>query len=138
MGTIRSACPYDAVARHALQSANLRLPAILYYASRGRNLPTSIASGYPLLADVPIHPGIDAMGHEQTSTAMQQKPCLLDHLVGDGEHVLRDFEAHRLCGLQVDHQLELGRSLHWQIGRLLTFENSIDVGGRSPEQIGVV
>jgi hypothetical protein len=67
MGTIRSPCPHDAVARHALQSANLRLPAILYYASMGRGLPTSIASGYPLLADVPIYPGIDAMGHEETS-----------------------------------------------------------------------
>jgi len=33
MGTIRSPCPYDAAARHALQPVNLRRPAILYYAS---------------------------------------------------------------------------------------------------------
>jgi len=32
-GTIRSPYPYDAVARHALQSVNLRRPAILRYAS---------------------------------------------------------------------------------------------------------
>jgi hypothetical protein len=61
LGNIASPCPYDAVARHALQSANLRLPAILYYASMGSSLPKSRAFGYPVLADVPIHPGIDAM-----------------------------------------------------------------------------
>jgi hypothetical protein len=33
MGTIVSPFRYDAVARHALPSANLRRPAILYYAS---------------------------------------------------------------------------------------------------------
>jgi hypothetical protein len=32
MGTIHSLCPYDAAARHALQSVNLRRPAILHYA----------------------------------------------------------------------------------------------------------
>jgi hypothetical protein len=34
MGTIRSPCPYDAAARHALLSVNLRRPAILHYDSR--------------------------------------------------------------------------------------------------------
>ena len=34
MGTIRSPFPYDAASRHALQSANLRRPAILRYAWR--------------------------------------------------------------------------------------------------------
>jgi hypothetical protein len=33
MGTIRSPFPYDAAARRALQSPNLRWPAILHYAS---------------------------------------------------------------------------------------------------------
>jgi hypothetical protein len=33
MGTIRSPCPYDAAARHPLQSANLRRPTISRYAS---------------------------------------------------------------------------------------------------------
>jgi hypothetical protein len=32
MGTILSPCPYDAAARHALKSVNLRRPAILHYA----------------------------------------------------------------------------------------------------------
>ena len=34
MGTILSPYPYDAAARHALQSVSLRRPAILHYASR--------------------------------------------------------------------------------------------------------
>jgi hypothetical protein len=33
MGNILSPCPYDAIAQHALQSARLRRPAILRYAS---------------------------------------------------------------------------------------------------------
>src|SRR6267142_2226390 len=33
MGTILSRCPYDAAAHHALQSVNLRPPALLHYAS---------------------------------------------------------------------------------------------------------
>jgi len=46
MGTIRSPCPYDAAARPALQSVNLRLPAILHYASCG--------PGFPILQGSPV------------------------------------------------------------------------------------
>ena len=41
MGTIASPCPYDAVARHALQSVNLRRPAILHYTSWAAVFPIS-------------------------------------------------------------------------------------------------
>jgi hypothetical protein len=41
MGTTLSPCPYDAAARHALQSANLRRPAILHYASWAAVFPIS-------------------------------------------------------------------------------------------------
>ena len=33
------------------------------------------------------------------------KGALLDHLVGYREHVLRNFEAQRLGGLEIDYQL---------------------------------
>jgi hypothetical protein len=46
---------------------------------------------------------------------------LLNHLVCDGEQRWRDVE--RLGGLQVDHELELGRLLDGQVGRLDAFEN---------------
>ena len=36
-------------------------------------------------------------------------------------------EAERLRGLEVDHQLVLGRLLHRQIGRLLALEDAIDI-----------
>jgi len=41
MGTTRSPWRYDAAIRHALQSANLRLPAILHYASSAAVSPIS-------------------------------------------------------------------------------------------------
>src|SRR5579863_7083515 len=43
--------------------------------------------------------------------------ALLDDLVGAGEDRLRDSEAERLGGFQIDDKLECGRLLHRQIGR---------------------
>ena len=53
----------------------------------------------------------------------------------------RHGEAERLGGLEVDHQLVLGRRLHRQVGRLLALEDAIDVAGRAPvlvDQIGPI
>ena len=36
-------------------------------------------------------------------------------------------EAERLRGLEVDHQLELGRRLHRQVARLLALEDAVDI-----------
>ena len=41
-------------------------------------------------------------------------------------------EAERLGGLEIDHQLVLGRRLHRKVGRLLALEDAIDVARRSP------
>jgi hypothetical protein len=41
--------------------------------------------------------------------------------------MLRNGEADRVGGLEVEHKLELGRHLHPQIGRLLAFENAPDI-----------
>jgi hypothetical protein len=52
---------------------------------------------------------------------------LLDHLVGGGEQLIGDGEAERLCGLEIEHKLEFGRSLNGQIRGILTLENPIDI-----------
>src|SRR5215510_10522252 len=62
VGTIRSLCPYDAAARHASQSAKLRHPTTLHYASRAGCLPDfSGWSGHPSIAALSIKPRIDVM-----------------------------------------------------------------------------
>src|SRR6516225_11670473 len=73
----------------------------------------------------------------------QSAPCavatdLFDHLVGDREQPVGNFEAERLCGLEVDRQLVLDRVLHRKVGRLVALEDAIDVTGRAPVRVGRV
>src|SRR5262245_57445138 len=57
---------------------------------------------------------------------------LFDHHVGAGKYCWRNCEAEGLRGLEIDHQLKFVRSLHWQVGGLLSLEDAIDVAGRAP------
>src|SRR5262245_46112527 len=59
----------------------------------------------------------------------------LDYLVGAREHRLRHFEAERLGGLEVEHQLVLGRRLYRQVARLLALEDAIYIPRRAPELV---
>ena len=52
--------------------------------------------------------------------------------------VRRHVEAERLGGLEVDDQLELGRLLHRQVGRLLALEDAIDIAGCALVEIDIV
>ena len=49
------------------------------------------------------------------------------------QHVRWNRQAKCLRGLQIDHELELRRLLHRQVGRLGTFKNSVDVVCGAPE-----
>jgi hypothetical protein len=60
----------------------------------------------------------------------------LDHLVRPLQERLRNRQAERLRGLEVDDQLELRRLLDGQVGRLGALEDLVDVSGRAAEQVG--
>ena len=64
----------------------------------------------------------------------RSKIDLLDHLVGGGEQLIGNGEAERLCGLEIEHKLEFGRSLNGQIRGILTLENPIDIRSDLPNQ----
>src|SRR5204863_6091452 len=57
-------------------------------------------------------------GRGVRSTRSGHSRPLFDHLVGAGEQRLRHGEAERLGGLHIDDELELGRLLDGQVGRL--------------------
>src|SRR5690349_13112282 len=60
-------------------------------------------------------------------------PRLIEHFVGDSEERIGNVETEGLGCLKVDRHLMLGWRLHWQVSRLLTFENAINVPGRGPK-----
>src|SRR6266851_10531837 len=64
-------------------------------------------------------------------------PYSLDDLIGPQEERLRDRQAERLRGLEVDDQLELRRLLDRNIGRPSALQNLVHIGCGAPVHVGV-
>src|SRR5947209_11206164 len=60
----------------------------------------------------------------------------LDHLIGQRKQLVRDFEAERLRGLEIDYQLELCRQHNRQITGLLAFEDASGINASLTPCIG--
>jgi hypothetical protein len=54
--------------------------------------------------------------------APQPTASLLDYLIGARRQTRWHLDAERLGGLEIDHELELGQLLDWQIGGLISLE----------------
>ena len=78
---------------------------------------------------------MSALCQKRTLRAAERAP-LFDHLVGNGEHARRTGETERLGRFEVDHQVELSRLHHWQVGGLLAFENPARKNSSLPGHIG--
>src|SRR4029453_16675862 len=89
-----------------------------------RMLPGSLAEGHYAHQ----RPGLD----EHRGAGQR---ALLDDLVRPLQQRLRDCEAERLGGLEVDDQLELRRLLDGQVAGLGTFEDPLHVVSRAPLQV---
>src|SRR5262249_28327262 len=58
---------------------------------------------------------------------------LFNDLVGAQQQRLRNRQAQRLGGLEIDHQLELGGLLDWEISGLGAFEDLVHVTCGTPK-----
>ena len=68
-----------------------------------------------------VHALMSALGQADIRTNLVYR--LIDHLVRASKHGGWNCETQRLRGLEIDHQLILGRCLYWQVGRLLNRRN---------------
>ena len=89
--------------------------------------------------------------HRRLLRPRRQRPCRRraaeqrDELAPPDHSITSSARASRVGGtsspralgsLEVDDQLVLGRHLHRKVGRLLAFEDAIDVAGRAPIRVG--
>src|SRR5580658_5123021 len=69
---------------------------------------------------------------QKRTHAPQQNVSLFDQLVGALLERERHIETECLCGLEVDHQLELDRGLDGKVAWLLALEDVIGIARRAP------
>src|SRR6266571_5091380 len=76
-----------------------------------------------------------SLGGLRTPDAPQQTTPSFDHLVGAGKQRWRHSQSEGLRSLEIDHQLELSRLLHWKISGLGAPEDFVDVAGGTPKEV---
>src|SRR5262245_63459307 len=67
----------------------------------------------------------------QAAVSRCGKVPLFDHLAGAGEQLGWNIDLEGFRGLPVDHQLELGCTIDWQISWLGAFEDPADLDPRA-------
>jgi hypothetical protein len=77
-----------------------------------------ICSGVGAKADIP---------DRQVGANSCLSELLFDHLVGEREQLVGNFKAERLCGFEVDDQLEFGRLQNRKVGWLFSLKDAIDI-----------
>ena len=60
-------------------------------------------------------------------------PSAVDYFVGSQENGLGDDDTERLCGFQVDHELELGRSLDREFAAPCALHNLVRASSGAPK-----
>src|SRR3954453_11724135 len=94
-------------------------------------------SGLPLTDIARLHAPVRSVPQPDSCTAAIGS-SLFDHFIGAREQRLWDRDPQRRGRLQVDDQLELGRRLHGKVAWLLTFQNTVNVLGRTAIGINLI
>src|SRR3974390_613510 len=63
---------------------------------------------------------------------------LFNNLISARKERRRHSEVECLSRLEVDHQLEFGRALHWKVGGLFALKDAIDVASSLPTWIDII
>src|SRR5947207_9287153 len=84
------------------------------------------------------NPGAARAPSKATSSRRRFMVSASDHAIGAQQYSVRHFDAQRLRDMQIDHELEPGRSLHGQIARLRASQDAVDIACRTPILVDVV
>jgi hypothetical protein len=78
------------------------------FASKVTEAVRPCTSATPPKADVNSPPWLPLLSAKSGLMQRSKTTLSLDHVVGKGKHVLREFNPERLCGLEVDYEFKLG------------------------------
>src|SRR4029079_9420704 len=61
-----------------------------------------------------------------------------NHPIRSRQHIGWNNKANLFGGFEIDHQLKLGRLLAWKFGGLGTFQNLVDIAGRTAPEVKLI